>query len=49
MTVNPNILLAEALRTEIQRLRQLQQEASINRADFQNRAPDTLRELRGSN
>jgi len=47
MTINPNTLLAEALRVEIENLRRVQDEAAANRADFAERSPESLRELRG--
>jgi len=47
MTISPNTLLAEALRSEIEKLRRVQGEAAANRADFADRAPESLRDLRG--
>ena len=47
MASNHNTLLAEALRSEIAKLRQVQREAATNRADFAEREPESLRDLRG--
>jgi len=47
MNVSPNTLLIEALRSEIENLRRIKQEAVINRRDFADVLPQTLRDLRG--
>lgn len=47
MTTSLTKLLSEALRIEIENLRRVQDEAAANRADFADRAPQSLRDLRG--
>jgi len=47
MASNHNTLLVQALRGEIEKLRRVQREAAANRADFADRAPESLRDLRG--
>ena len=47
MTVNPTTLLLELLRSEIQQLNRLRDEAKSNQADFDQSLPSTLRDLRG--
>jgi hypothetical protein len=47
MASNHNTLLVEALRSEIAKLHLVQREAATNRADFAEREPESLRDLRG--
>jgi len=47
MSVKPEILLIELLRSEIQQLIQLRNEAETNEADFVQSSPSTIRDLRG--
>lgn len=47
MSVSPNQLLIESLLNEIEKLRQIRTEATINWRDFAEKEPETLRDLRG--
>lgn len=47
MSVSPNQLLLESLLNEIEKLRQIRTEAAVNWRDFAEKAPETLRDLRG--